>query len=271
MRRTRIQGLVRGGLFLLLCLPFQWALALVIASSTLGVRNLQITPAAGSVVFFGPPEVSAIVSSAFNSLGETDSNGAFGNGTDVSADATVSFATGHADTSASAGTLNVSSAVHLGGSSNAAGVSFPGSYASQSYLFGFTGVSGVVDVSFSMDLSGLLQAFANSQGSFDTDFDASAELDGMNILFRSAALSGGPNFTDATQLFAQTLSATIPLDSALSYFLIVTAHVETFASNGVPEPGSLVLALLALGLLPVCSPRRGRPPRKRSPPGPRCA
>ena len=131
-------------------------------------------------------------------------------------------------------------------------------------------MSGVVDVTFSMDISSMLHAFTDGLGSFDTDYDAAADLNGDNILFSSAALAGGPDFPAATQLFSQTLSATVPLDSALSYSLIVTAHVDTFGSNNVPEPGTLVLALVALGLLPICSPTRGRQPRKRSQPSP-CA
>ncbi|MEF8734099.1 MAG: hypothetical protein V5B40_19940 [Candidatus Accumulibacter meliphilus] len=267
MRATFIQGFVRGGCFLLLlCLPVKTALALVVAGSTLGISNLQIIPAAGSVVFFGPSDVSAIVSSAFNSLGEADSNGEFGTGIDVSTDATVSFATGHAEASVGAGTLNVSSAINLGGNGNAAGVSSPGALGSLSFLFGFTGVSGLVDVTFSMDISSMLHAFADSLGSFDTDFDASLEVDGETILFSSGVLAGGPNFAATTQLNSQTLSATVPLDSTLSYFLIMTSHVDTEGSNEVPEPGTLVLALVALALLPICSPTRGGQPHNRSQP-----
>lgn len=265
MQLTLKQVFARSGLFvLLLFLPLKSAFALVMASSTLSIFNLQIIPITGSVVFSGPPDVSASVNASFNSLGETDSNGAFGTGIDVLANAAVTFAAGHAEASASAGTASVTSAINLGGNSNAAGVSSPGSVASLSGFFDLTGVSGMVDVAFSFDVSGLLHGFADSIGSFGTDFDASLEIDGTPMLFDFRSLSGGPNFPDTTQLFSETLSATVSLDSTQSHFYIWTAHSDTFVSNTVPEPGTIALVLVALGLLQRCRRTRGGRLRKRS-------
>lgn len=264
MQSTLIRGLARGACLLLLCFPFNTAFALAIASNALTISNIQITPAVGSVVFSGPRDVSAIVSVAFNSLGENVSDGHFGTGVDVSADATINFATGLAEASDSAGTVSVSNAINLGGNSNAAGVSFPGSFSSLSGLFNFTGVSGMTDVSFSMDINGMLNGFADSVGSFENDFIASLEIDGENVLFSFSALVGGPDFAADTQFVSQTLSATVSLDTAATYSFVVSAQSNVEGSNSVPAPGTLALALIALTLLPVCSPTRGRQPRKRS-------
>lgn len=248
MHTTLKQVLTRSGLFLLLCVPFEMAFATVVASSTITVSNLRIAPATGTVAFSGPPDVSAFAN-AFNSLGESDSHGASGTGIDVQADAAVAFATGHAEASAAAGLASATSTLNLGGQGNEAGVSFPGSIASLSGLFDLTGVSGMVDVSFSMDLSALLHGFTDALGSFDADADASLEIDGMPVLFDFFSLSGGPNFPDTTQPFSETLSATLSLDSALSHFFILTAHDDVEGMNSVPEPSTIALLLLGLGLL----------------------
>ena len=246
---------------LLLCLPFEMAFALAIASSTLSVSNLRIVPTTGSVAFSGPPDVTARAN-AFNSLGESDSNGASGTGIDVQADASVTFATAHAEASAAAGSASIASAVNLGGQGNAAGVSFPGSLASVSGLFDLTGASGMVDVSFSIDVSGLLRGATDSLGSFDTDADASLEIDGTPVLFDFFSLSGGPGFPDTTLLILETLSATLSLDSALSHSYFLTAHGDPTGTNHqVPEPGAAALVLLALGLLRCCSATGVSPPR----------
>jgi len=259
MPSTLFRGLVRSGWFLLLCFPFSTVFAGVIANSALTISNLQIIPSVGSVMFSGPRDTSAIVSSAFNSLGENVSDGDFGTGTDVSADATVNFATGHAEASDSAGTLNVSSGINMGGNNNAAGVAFPGSLASLSGWFDLVGAIGMLDVTFSMDVSGMLSGFTDDLGDFETDFIASLDLDGENVLFLDVALVGGPNFSDVIPQFSQSLYATISLDSDVTHFFNLTAQSEGKGSN-MPEPGTMVLSLLALALLYKTNSKRGRPP-----------
>ena len=236
------------------------ASAFFIAGSALSVSRLQISPAAGSLVYAGPFDVFAS-SNAFNSLGDSDSNGNAGTGIDVQADAAVAAAAGHAAAAASAATLTASSLVSLGGMANAAAVSSPGSLASLFGSFDIGGTSGMIDVTLSIDVSASLHGLADALGSFSTDGDASLEIDGMPVLFDFFSLAGGPNFADTTQAISETLNATVSLDSSQSHFFVLTSHVDGGGQNTSPEPGAFALAALGLGLLACGRLRRKAPGR----------
>lgn len=243
---TAFRSTVAAPLCLLLLLsPLTAADASVIASSSITLSNLTFSPATGTAST--STSDSQAFTDAFNNLGQSVSNGNFGPGTDVSADAAVTGATGHASAAPSTGTLAATSLVTLTGT-GFAGVTSPGSLANLAGLLFLNGVTGMVDVTLSMQVTGSLRGFAGVAGSFSTDADASLEIDGSPVLFDLFSLSGGPAFPDTTQPFSETLTATILLDASQPHFFSWSAHTDTTAQN-VTAPGTLVMLVTGLGVL----------------------
>ena len=245
--KTRFRSTLAARLCLLLLLiPLTGANATVIASSSITLSNLTFTPTTGTVSL-STPDAQAFTS-AFNSLGQSVSNGNFGPGADVSANAVITWAEGHASATPSSGTLAATSLVNLVGSGGFAGVSSPGSLANLAGLFSLNGATGMVEVTLSMQVTGSLHGFADAAGTFSTDADASLEIDGASVLFDLFSLSGGPTFPDTTQPFSETLTATLLLDASQPHFFSWNAHTDTTGHN-LAAPGTLVMLLTGLGLL----------------------
>ena len=138
---SAIHLVARAGLVaLLLALPGGAAFALAIVDSSLTISNLTITPASGSASFLLPLDTSA-TTHAFNSLGEEVFDGNAGVGTDVSANAAVTFAQGNAQARASNRSVSAAASVNIPGGTVLAGVSVPGSRADLSGFFDITGAS----------------------------------------------------------------------------------------------------------------------------------
>lgn|SRR5574338_218495 len=155
------------------------------------------------------------------------------------------------------GTLTGASAVNLPGFQNVPGIQNAASSQGQGSFSGIltvTGGTGSVDVTFSLDVAGLLHGFADAAGQFGTETIAALDLDGSNVLFRHDVMSGGPNFPDTTITVSKNLTAALPLEFGGSYFLFIQADSESSARN-IPEPGTLVLTLL--GLAGLARARRG--------------
>ena len=231
---------------LLLLAPSPRANATAIASSSITLSNLTFTPASGTAST-STPDAQAFTN-AFNSLGQSLSDGNFGPGADVSANAVIASAEGHAFATASSGTLTAASLVALMGLDGFAGVSSPGSLANLAGLFFLNGVTGMVEVTVSMQVTGSLHGFADAAGMFSTDADASLEIDGTSVLFELFSLSGGPAFSDTTQPFSETLTATLLLDASQPHFYSWNAHTDT-TGRSLTAPGDLVMLLTGLGLL----------------------
>src|SRR5207248_2012074 len=231
---------------LLLALPGQTAFAFAVAESMLTISNLTITPALGSASILGPFDASA-TSHAFNSLGEEVFDGNSGTGTDVSANAAVTFAQGSAEARASTGTITAVGSVNAPGGTGLAGVNVPGSDADLTGTFAIIGASSnPVDVTFSMQVSGLLQGGSDASGFLQVDdITAQLNIDGAPVLFDFRSLPGLPsiaginNYPDTIIPVSETLTATISLDPTVSHFLDMHSDAETQPSNPVAEPGSL--------------------------------
>lgn len=215
----------------------QPAAALAITDSSLSISNLSIMPVSGRVVFDGGLPTAFVFAQAANSQGELDAQ------FDVShIEAHVTWADATADAAPAVGAVGATSAVNLPGFDNF------GNSQGQGSLFGsfvITGGTGAVDVTFSMNLAGQLHGFADAVGSFETEVVATLEVDGGSVLFGRFELQGGPNYPDTTLPLSEFLTATLPLEFGVSYFLFVQADSESFARN-IPEPGTLALALLGL-------------------------
>lgn len=239
----------------LLCqlLP-QPAAALAIADSSLSISNLSIAPQTGTLVFDGSFTSTGFAQAA-NSLREGDAQFNFSPPDPTHAQANVTWANATGDASASALTAGAASAVNLPDFDNFGRSQGQGSL--DGTLFGFfsftvSGGTGSVNVTFSMDVAGYLHGFADAAGSFDTELVATLQLDSVQspVLFNRFVLQGGPNFPDTTQLLSDLvpsgiLTATLPLEFDVPYFLFVQADSESFARN-VPEPATLALTLVGL-------------------------
>jgi PEP-CTERM motif len=254
--RTAIHLVVRAGLVaLLLTVPGGAATAMAIVDSSLTISNLTITPASGSTSF--PPSLTTSATThAFNSLGEDVSDGNSGSGTDVSANALVTFAQGHATALASNNSVSASASVNIPNGTVLAGVNVPGSDSDLSGLFDITGAStNPVDVTFSMQVSGSLHGVSDIAGFLQNgDLTAELDIDGTSVLFDFETLPGLPslaginNYPSTTIPVSETLTATISLDPTVSHFFDMHADAEAQAFN-IAEPGSLSLLLAGLGAL----------------------
>jgi hypothetical protein len=125
-----IRLVTRAGLVaLLVTVPGGAVSALAIVDSSLTISNLTITPASGAASFELPLATSA-TTHAFNSLGEEVFDGNAGIGTDVSANAAVTFAHGNAQARGSNRSVSASASVNIPPDGTVlAGVSVPGATA----------------------------------------------------------------------------------------------------------------------------------------------
>lgn len=230
----------------------QPAAAMAITDSSLSISNISITPATGTLVFDGAFMATGFAQAA-NSLGGGDAQFNFSPPDPTHAAASVTWANATGDASVSAGTASAASAVNLPGFDNFGSAQGQGSLdGSQFGFFSFTitGGTGSVNVTFSMDVTGHLHGFADALGSFDTELVPTLQLDSLlsPVLFDRFELKGGPNFADTTVPVSKNLTATLPLEFDVPYFLFVQADSESFARN-IPEPGTLALTLLGLARL----------------------
>jgi hypothetical protein len=251
---SAIRRVTRAGLAaLLLAVSGGAAFALAIVDSSLTISNLTITPASGSASFLLPLDTSA-TTHAFNSLGEEVFDGNAGVGTDVSANAAVTFAQGMAHALASNNSVGASASVNIPSGTVLAGVNVPGSDGDLSGFFDITGAgTNPVNVTFSMQVSGSLHGVSDASGFLQTgDLTAELVIDGTPVLFDFETLPGLPslvginNYPNATIPISETLTATVSLDPTFSHFFDMHADAEAQAFN-IAEPGSLSLLLAGLG------------------------
>jgi hypothetical protein len=222
------------------------ALATAIATGSVSVTNLTITPTSGTVVF-GTPWTAQSFAQAQNSLCGCDSQFNSSLGGTAQADAMVLFAQGHALTDASGLTLSASDAVNISG----AGV-MAANAIGQSTLFNtafsITGGSGSVDVTFSALLNMAQFLFTDPNGVFarnDTSFQLS--IDGQTLLFMDLSNQIGSNAT-LSDGFSGSLSDTVTLNFDQNYTLFGTAEDDP-SGYDTPEPPSGSLLLLGAALL----------------------
>jgi len=234
--------------------------ATAIAHGDLAFSNLAITPAAGSVTLDGPWLFEAFAQ-ANNSLGQI--NDQFNSGSSpgaVSASAAVTWASATGAASAPNDPPNL--AVTGGAISN---VNIPGCVTAAAFsgargtFFNFFTLSGggpSVNVTFGIDISGLLNAVTGPCGILaQSEVVFTLEVDGTPILFHQDLLSVGRNDA-ASRAIATSLSNSVLLDSDVSHFLLLEADSESRGQTEVPLPP--VGALLIAGLIALAAARRAR-------------
>jgi hypothetical protein len=234
---------------LLLTIPFESAVALVIANNSLTISGITIIPAGGTASI--DPWTAEASASANNSLGQSAGQFDSSFGTAL-ANSTVTFTTANASANAVAPTAHGDTAVNLPGILNQATATGLGSLFT---FFTIIGGTGNVDVTFSMHLDGTQHALADTLGQFRNELVASLELDGNVVLFLDDILQGGPGFPDTTETFATTLTQTLTLAFDTSYFVFIQADAESNGFN-LREPSGLALVLGGVGLLVWCRWRR---------------
>jgi hypothetical protein len=210
------------------------------SSSSISFSNLQIDPASGSVAY--GTWTSQPYSEADNSLGEID----FGT---TSAGVTFASASGNASASLLTGTAT--------GNSNIVGTTASAETTGQGILtntFMITGGTGSVNVTFSTDLSGDVQAANDAEGVLATAEAAfNLNVNGNPELFFDSPISVGSSaflnspFCYGTGGCSQAaLSNTVSLNYNTPYTIYVQADAETSAYNITPEPSVADLSLVAL-------------------------
>jgi len=213
-----------------------------IAASNLSFSNLQITASSGTIQFQGP-WTSQAFASAENSLGGLDQEFAsnIGAASTIAAIVTFANASGTANVAPLSGTASDSASIP-----GTTAQAITSSYAALSNSFEITGGTGLVNVTFSNDLSGLLQVGNDQNGVLATaEAIFALQVDGMPILFLDSPLSAGPS-ASATLPISQSLTNTISLTYGTPYAIYVEADAESSAYNVVPEPPTAVLLFTAL-------------------------
>jgi hypothetical protein len=236
----------------------QHAAASIITSSSITFSNFQITPSVGTVQFLGPWTAEAFAQSS-NSLGELD---ALFDTTDAGT-ASVHTSVAHASASSQASAINVT-----GAASNA--INLPGgdeqavsrAHATLFNFFVITGGTGVVNVDFSVDVSGLLSvSTVGSPAIASADTIFTLELDGTLLTSRFDLLTVGPGNAQSTA-FTERLGASVSLPFAdpgnlfgSASFAFLAVFVDPFVPR-LPEPSTWLLILLGLALLQLTASRR---------------
>lgn len=257
MTSTRLPGVLVFVTACLLGAPLQ-AGATAIASSTLVFNNLAIMPATGTISLDGVWVLEAFAH-ADNSLGDIDEQFTPGSSPGVvSASAAVTWASANGSAHAPnpppdlivAG--SASSAVNLPGcgpasaSGNGRGTLFNS--------FTLTGGGPSVDVTFEIDISGLIDLLTDGCGVFarsETIFTLA--VDGEVVLFDDRPREIGPN-SGLIEPFAGHLMNTVTVASVdadgmpLSHSLILEADSESRALV-MPEPPVGLLVVAGFGAL----------------------
>ena len=259
-KRSRVFGLLLSAALLLAAAHRVDATA--IANSEINLFNLEIIPSAGTIQFLDlwTAEVFAL---ARNSLGELDAESNSAVGGTVSADAVVTFAEGHSSASAPSLTANASSSVNIPGGTVAASSVGLGTLVNS---FLIIGVTGLVDVAFSVDISVSLAVLTDAFGLLaETETIFSLEVDGNPTLFRHDLLSVGPN-SASTLAFSENLFGILSLPSNTEISIVVPLDSESVGINVVPEPSTLALLVSGLTVLGGFARTRAQRRKRATPP-----
>ena len=234
--------------------PHVWAAAQ--ATSDLRFLSLQITPTAGAISFAGPWDVSAFAQGA-NSLAELDVDFQSNPGGPIAANAAVTYANAHGDANGLSLTGNAESNVFIPGTIEAFAASAGRGTLSNSFMI--TGGVGDVSVTFSLGMSGVLQALTDAFGlQAETELIVNMQLDGDPVLFYTDLLSIGPN-SSAMRPVSQTLTEIRTLHFNTPYFLLAEADSESRGINAIPEPSNALIGsmlLCSVALTALSRPRR---------------
>jgi hypothetical protein len=227
--------------------------ATAIASSDISFFNLQITPSTGTVQFLDDWTAEAFAQ-AQNSLGELATQFDSKSGGSVIADAMVTFAEEHGFASALDITASTTSKGSIPGTTTAHALSKGTADLFNSFMI--VGGTGLVDVSFSVDITGSLDVFTDAFGlKAEAETIFALEVDGSPAVFDFELLSVGPSSSDSLK-FSESLFGTMTLLFDTPSFLFVSLDPESEVINRVSEPGSVLLMLAGLIALTGLSRRK---------------
>jgi hypothetical protein len=269
---TRLSQFVIGGCFLTL-IP-SGALAATITNAGISITDLTITGDQSFVVLSDNGTVSA--KTGVDSFGHISSQTVGISGA-TSADATISTATAHADSTGTTfnlsglsitvpQTFNASSSVNLTGGSSS--ISFGLSNPIFEAQAPNASPTNPINLTFSMTFSGLLGGSADAGGTYTSEATAQFGYQSNDTPFPfipvvsfDQVLSGGPSDSKNSVIGPQTLTGTWTLGSSGDFFLFASAEAQSSAREGVgatPLPAALPLFASGLGAMGLLGWRRKR-------------
>lgn len=222
--------------------------ATAIATGSISVTNLTITPASGTVTY-GKSWTAQAFAQAQNSLCGCDSQFNSSVGGRAQADAMVMLAQGHALADAASLNQSASAVTNI----SAAGVMAANATGQPTIFntsFSVTGGSGPVNVTFSAMVDLTQSLFTDAAGvSALSDASYALSLDGQNVLFIDSFNQIGSSSSWSNR-FSGGLSDTITLNFNQTYALYSAADTDE-TSYDTPEPptGSLMLLGVAAGFV----------------------
>jgi hypothetical protein len=219
--------------------------ATAIATGSISVTNLTITPSSGTVVF-GTPWTAQAFAQAQNSLCGCDSQFNSSVGGTAQADAMVMFAQGHALADAASLNMSASAAVNIAGAGVMAG-NATGQPTIFNTTFSITGASGPVSVTFSAMVDITQSLFTDAAGvSALSDTSYALSLDGQNVLFMDSFNQIGSS-SSWSNTFSGTLTDTVTLNPDQTYTLTSASDTDE-TSHNTPEPATGLLTLFGASI-----------------------
>ena len=237
--------------------------ATISVDSTSSFGSVTIDPSSGSVLYSGALQSSAYAQAGANT--QYDSiDPSTASATDVPVPGGLATGTG----SASASSLTGSSGATGFIPGTTAGFDTSAGRASISGEFQIIGTTGPVSVTFSADITGLLNLSSDVYGVYgqgETDYALS--VNGNPVLFSDQILTIGPDQTQSASI-SQTLSAPMTLTANTPYWFVGEADAEAEVVNSnvsaVPEPGEFSLVAEGVAMLAFISLARRRHAAKKA-------
>jgi len=209
-----------------------------VATSSISINNLTITPSSGSVVFMNPWTAEAF-DQAQNSLGDNQSQFNTSLGGIAHSSASVQFASGQSSADAMNMILMASAETNIPGTFVAAASSVSRADIFNS-TFMITGGTGAVNVSFGAMLNSLQNLMTDASGLLaSSEVVFALTIDGNVILFLDSPNQIGPNSSLSVPI-SQELSNSMMLNYNQDYTIRLEADAENSGQN-VPEPSTIAL------------------------------
>lgn len=238
MSVTSLKVFVRVLVFALLLGASSTAYADTIVITSVSFSNLQFTPASGTAVF--TPTAASARANPQNTLGENQ-NIISNTFPLAQATAAVTFANANATGNATNSTANANTAVSVGACSCTASAFAQASFSGTLVI---TGGTSSVDVIISFVPAAMGQVMTDQFGVIaEASVTYQVLLNGVAVFSQDELLNGvnGPNQTAGFQLIAHETSHSFPLQFGAVNTIEVRINSNSFGTNEVPEPATVVL------------------------------